>query len=151
MIRTLYGSENRRKFGFFIMNGFIMDKSSINFYKYDFPTLTQSVASKKVSPPTAVSDFEQLTQVQNSSKSIENLKTGKSIIAPQGLGELKHSAISKGEYSDFDIPNRKVKGITEAIVLSNDKKSEQEDDFFFKPPKEVRHRIEEEVRKRKQA
>lgn len=118
-----------------------MKPNNINFYRYNLPDFESLDKSASKGRPIAPKD---------SYESIQN-RLSNAIIAPQGLGELKHSSIAKEKTSLPDISAKNVNPINSAISVTNDKIFENRRDDFFKPPIDVRSRIEEEVRKRKQA
>lgn len=124
-----------------------MKPNNINFYKYNLPNLESHNKSVEKNVPIDKSDsFE---AVQN--------RVSNTIIAPQGLGELKHSAtlkegnsITTGTVSQTDSVQN-VNAVNSAVTLASDKVFENKSDEFFKPPVDVRSQIEDEVRKRKMA
>lgn len=118
-----------------------MKPNNINFYRYNLPSFESlDKTSEKKAPINPADTYE----------SIQN-RVSNSIIAPQGIGELKNSLIAKEgiPYPEPDIKN--VRSIDAAISIANNKAFENRGEELFKPPIDVRSRIEEEVRKRKQA
>ncbi len=118
-----------------------MKPNNINFYKYNPPSFES--LDKTVSKNSNITPKDSYESIQN--------RLSNSIIAPQGLGELKHTSIPKDKipYPEKDINN--IKSINAAVSVTNNKIFENRSEDFFKPPVDVRSRIEEEVRKRKQA
>lgn len=118
-----------------------MKPNNINFYKYNFTNFVSSVKPTGKSSPVNRGDSYETIQ-----KGLNN-----SIIAPQGLGELKHSALPKEQNYLNQSTGRNVSGIRDAISVTNDKIFDNKSEDFFKPPLNIRNKIEDEVRKRKLA
>lgn len=118
-----------------------MKPNNINFYKYNLPSFES--LGKTIDKKQNIARVDTYESMQN--------RVSKNIIAPQGLGELKHSVTAKEKIS-YPEPNfNNIRSIDAAVAITNDKIFENRSDDFFKPPVDVRSRIEEEVRKRKQA